>query len=123
MGLTVTTDNHPVKVIRKEKGDYVFYSLMVSSKNAQGEWTNGFVDCQFKKGVDIPNKTKILIKNAFFTASPGRDGRVFVKIMITDYETVDMVEQNPDGSAGNGSADSPWMNIPDGIDTEELPFM
>ena len=64
MGLVIKTDGKPVTVVRQDKTSsqgnaYTQYSLMVSSKNTDGAWVSGFIDAQFKKGVDIANKTKI----------------------------------------------------------------
>lgn len=115
MGLTVTTDDKGVKVIRKDKDwngkTLTFYSLMYASKDKDGNWHNGFIDCTFKKGVDIPNKTKIKIKNGFYVASE-YNGKTYNKVMVIDYEII--------GDAPAMNTDD-FMNIPDGFQ-EELPF-
>lgn len=123
MGLTVTTDNKPVTVVRKDGTSqsgkaYIMYSLMYSFKNGE-EWKNVFVDCAFKKGtdgnpVDIANKTKINITNAFMTGSEF-NGNTKPKIFVLDYE---VVEGNQPAPAPNGDD---FMSIPAGI-SEELPF-
>lgn len=120
MGLTVTTDNKPVTVVRKDGVSqngkaYTMYSLMYSFKNSNEEWKNVFVDCAFKKGTDLANKTKINITNAFMTGSE-YNGNTKPKIFVLDYEVVEGSQPAP---APNG--DMGFMNIPDGID-EELPF-
>ena len=71
MGLKITTDGKPVTVVRQDKTSsqgnaYTQYSVMISSKNTDGTWVNDFIDCSFKKGTNIVNKTKIHINNAFF---------------------------------------------------------
>ena len=123
MGLTVTTDNKPVTVIRKDGVSqsgkaYTMYSLMYSFKNSNEEWKNVFVDCQFKKKdgnpVDIANKTKINITNAFMTGSE-YNGNTKPKIFVLDYEVVEGSQPAP---APNGDG---FMNIPDGI-SDEHPF-
>ena len=120
MGLNVVTDEKPVTVVRKDGVSkagkaYSLYSLMYSYKNGE-EWKNVFVDAQFKKGVDLANKTKITISNAFFTGSE-YNGQTKPKIFALDFKVV--------GGNGNGSnaaeVDNSWMNIGDGIG-EELPF-
>ena len=119
MGLTVTTDNKPVTVVRKDGVSqsgkaYTMYSLMYSFKNGE-EWKNVFVDCAFKKGTDLVNKSKIKITNAFMTGSEF-NGNTKPKIFVLDFEVVEggaapKVEANPDE----------WLNIPDNIDAD-LPF-
>jgi hypothetical protein len=118
MGLTVTTDKSPVTVIRKDGTSqngkaYTMYSLMYSFKNGE-EWKNVFVDCAFKKGTDLANKSKINITNAFMTGSE-YNGNTKPKIFVLDYEVVEGSQPAP---APNGDD---FMSIPDGI-VDELPF-
>ena len=118
MGLTVTTDNKPVTVVRKDGTSqsgkaYTMYSLMYSFKNGE-EWKNVFVDCAFKKGTDLANKSKINITNAFLTGSEF-NGNTKPKIFVLDYEVVEGSQPVP---APNGDD---FMSIPAGI-SEELPF-
>lgn len=119
MGLRILSDDKPVTVVRKDGvskagNRYTMYSLMYSFKNGE-EWKNVFVDCAFKKGTDLVNKSKIKITNAFMTGSEF-NGNTKPKIFVLDYEVVEggtapKVETSPDE----------WMNIPDNI-AEDLPF-
>ena len=106
--MTITSDK-PEMIFRDDKGEYPRYSIGVSSKTQEGDWIKGYVPCKFKKGVDIPNMTKILIKNSFYSVSKGQKYN-FVSIMITDYEVVE-----------EGKTSDDFMDIPSGIE-EELPF-
>ena len=122
MGLTVTTDNKPVTVVRKDGVSqsgkaYTMYSRMYSFKNSNEEWKNVFVDAQFRKGTDLANKSKINITNAFMTGSE-YNGNTKPKIFVLDYTVVEGGNQpapTPNGDMG-------FINIPDGID-DGLPFM
>lgn len=124
MGLTVTTDNKPVTVVRKDGVSqsgkaYTMYSLMYPFKNANDEYENVFVNAQFRKGTDLANKTKISITNAFMTGNKvNRNGKLVVepKIFVLDYE---VVEGNQPTPAPN---DNEWLNIPDNLDDSSLPF-
>ena len=126
MGLTVTTDKKPVTVVRKDGVSqsgkaYTMYSLMYSFKNSNEEWKNVFVDAQFKKKdenpVDIANKTKIKITNAFMTGSE-YNGNTKPKIFVLDYEVVEGGNQPAPAPSGDD-----FMSIPDGIDDlDGLPF-
>ena len=120
MGLTVTTDNKPVTVVRKDGVSqngkaYTMYSLMYSFKNSNEEWKNVFVDAQFRKGTDLANKTKINITNAFMTGSE-YNGNTKPKIFVLDYE---VVEGNQPAPAPSGDMD--FMKIDADLD-EGLPF-
>ena len=117
MGLQITTDEKGVKVIRQDKTSqngtpYTRYSLMVSSKDGD-EWVNGFIDCAFPKGTDIPNKSIIQIKNAFYLTSKYQD-KVYTKIFIKDFEIVQ-------GDASAQTQNDGWMNVPEG-EQAELPY-
>ena len=119
MGLKVMTDGKPVTVYRKEKetqsgGKFVTYSLGISSKDKDGNWVNGFLDCAFKKGVDVPHKAKIDIKNSFFTVSEYNDKK-YIKVFVMEFDIVEGGEA-PKNTDGQG-----FMNIPDGLDSD-LPF-
>ena len=118
MGLVIKTDGKPVMVVRQDKTSsqgnaYTQYSVMISSKLTDGTWINDFIDCAFKKGTNLTNKTKIHINNSFFTISE-YNGKKQKKLFITDF-TVD--GQAPQTSSGDG-----FMNLVDGIENE-LPFM
>lgn len=110
MGLTVKSDDKGVMVFANEKeganGKYTLYSIGVSSKNSNNEWVSGFINVRFKKGVSVPNKTKIKINNAFYTVSKSND-RTYVSLMITDFDNLD---------GGDG-----WVDMSN-VNESELPF-
>lgn len=95
MGLTVTADK--VKVYRNDSRNFPTYSIGVSSKNKDGEWVMGFIECKFKKGVELQNKTEIKINNAFYVVEEYKEKK-YVKLMITDFNTTDdSFMEVPDG--------------------------
>lgn len=106
--MTITSDK-PEMIFRDDKGKFPRYSIGVSSKTPEGDWIKGYVPCKFKKGVEVENMTKILIKNSFYSVSKGEKYN-FVSIMITDFEVIEEEKSSDD-----------FMNIPSGIE-EELPF-
>ena len=110
MSIKVTTDEKGVMVFANEKeganGKYTLYSIGVSSKDQNNQWVSGFISVRFKKGVSVPNKTKIKINNAFYTVSKSGD-KTYVSLMITDFVSLDN---------GEGFVDMSH------IDDSELPF-
>lgn len=116
MGLVVSSDEKGVRIFAKENegpnGKFTLYSLGVNSKNQNGEWVNGYINCKFKKGVSVPNKTKIKIDRAFFVATKSGN-KSFTHLMITDFSVID--EGADQGSDG-------FVNIPEGIEDEQ-PFL
>jgi len=122
MGLTITTDDRGVKVIRQDKTSangtpYTTYALMVSSKNGE-EWVNGFIDCAFPKGTDLANKTIIKIKNAFPMVSK-YNNKTYTKIFVKEFEVTEAGTPTPTSNTQT-DADG-FVNVPEGIQ-EELPF-
>ena len=116
MGLKIVTDEKPVKVIRKDGtskagNPYTLYSLMYPYKDGD-EWKNVFLDAQFRKGTDIANKAKILVKDAFLTGSEF-GGNTKPKVFVLDYELAE-------GGEPKSSGDD-FMIIPDEVD-EMCPF-
>lgn len=119
MGLKITTDDKGVMIFRQDKTSqsgtpYTQYSMGVSSKDTNGEWVNGFVECGFKKGVEVPNKSKISINNAFYTVNE-YNSKKYYKVMITDFNILESGQAAPVAPADG------FVNVPDGID-EDLPF-
>lgn len=54
-------------VFRNAVADKVYYKLGLSHKKLGGTYENGYITVQFKSGVDIPNATKIYLKQAWLT--------------------------------------------------------
>lgn len=114
MGLTVKSDNKGVMVFANEKeganGKITLYSIGVSSKDINGGWVNGFINVRFKKGVEVANKSKIKINNAFYVVNKSGD-KAYVSLMITDFENLSEGSNSDDGFID-------MSNIKD----DELPF-
>ena len=119
MGLIVKTDEKGVKIFANEKkgpnGSFTSYCVGINTKNISGDgWTSGYINCRFKKGIEVPNKTKIKINSAFFMATKS-GGRTYTNLMITDFDVLEP------GDSAAGDADS-FMKIPEGVD-EDVPFL
>lgn len=96
-------------IFRNEKG---FYSTSISKgrKNAEGktEYDNTYINVGFKKGVDIPNKTKINIINGWLTFDKyEKDGNStsYFKIFVSDYEIVGAIPTSKNEIVGAGYED------------------
>ena len=119
MGLTVTTDDKGVRVFANEKTTsdgkkFLLYSIAISSKDKDGRWANGYLNCRFKKDVVVNNKAKIKINNAFFTVSKS-NGKAYTPLMITDFEVLE------EGEAG-ATVDGDGFVSMEGINDSDLPF-
>lgn len=57
--------NKDEMIFRKDFNDKPSYSLGLSKKDKEGNYINGFIKVNFKKGTELKNKTKIKIKDAW----------------------------------------------------------
>ena len=80
-------------VFVKEFDGRKIYSIGLSKKNKNGSYENGFMSARFKKDVEIANKTRIKIKEAFLSFNV-KDNKTFPYIFINDYEIIS--ETNPE---------------------------
>ena len=126
MGLKITTEQTPVTIYVNERqtqnGTFKTYSIGVSSKDKDGNWVNGFLPCNFRKGTEIANKSKINISNSFptvrkYTDKTGTE-RTEIGIFVLDYEVVEGGQPQPTAASNNND----WLNIPDNLDDSSLPF-
>lgn len=96
------------------KSDKGFYSTSMSKKKADNTgYESAYINVAFKKGVYIPNKTLINIKNAFLTFDKTeKDGKsnTYYKIFVTDYEV----------ASNNGAQAAPANTT--FSSTDDLPF-
>lgn len=69
--------NKKVKVYRNEYNDKAVYSVGASKKNASGEVEYAYKPVRFRKGVELQNKTEIVIKEGWedFTNFTTKDGK------------------------------------------------
>lgn len=121
MGLKAITDGRPVTVFANEKetqngGKFTAYSIGIASKDRDGNWVNGYIDCQFKKGVVIESKSKINITNSFYTVNE-YNGKNYIKLFILEFETV----ESPIPTPVPATSYSGFVDIPPELD-DELPF-
>lgn len=126
MGIKLTSDDRGVKIFRKDGtsssgNPYTLYSMSVSSKDIKGEWVNGYLDCAFKKGVEVNNKALIKINNAFPTVNE-YNGKKTIRYMITDFEVLEQDDAPPEQVSLDSVANDGFMNIPDNVDDDAMPF-
>lgn len=121
MGLKITTDDKGVRIWRVDKvssngNPYTRYFTKVSSRDGD-EWVSAFIDVLFPKGTNIADKTDILIKDAFYLVSKYQD-KTSMKLYIKEWEVFGVA---PESQIGKTDSDG-FMNVPEGIDEDELPF-
>ena len=78
-------------IFRKDYEGKVIYSKSISHKLQDGSWEHGYIPVRFPKGVNIANKTKIKIKEAwddFYI----KEGKTNVYYFINKFELADDLE-------------------------------
>lgn len=74
-------------VFRKDYNGKPSYSLGLSKKDKDGKYINGYVKVNFKKGVELNNKSKIKIKNAWLDFYKDNE-KTIPTIFINEFEIV-----------------------------------
>lgn len=116
--------NKEEMIFRKDYNGKPIYSIGLSKKKKDGNYENGYMVANFKEGTDIPNKSKITIKQAWLSFYL-KDKQTIPTIFINDYELVEnpepKKEENPFEDFGNSiktEANFEQIEIKD----EDLPF-
>ena len=86
------TSDRPIQIYRFEDGDKVKYTFGVGKKKLDSnEYDNAFYPIQFKQGVSIPDKSKIIVKKAWLSfyswEYQGKKGNTFY-VMCSEFDLV-----------------------------------
>lgn len=123
--MQITSDREEM-VFRQEKDNKRFYFIGLSRKDQNGNYINGYITAVFKKDVDIPNQTKIKIKEAWLGFNV-KDKKTYPHIFINDFEIVEHKEQhkeekNPFEEFGNSIKTDFDFGEQIQIEDSDLPF-
>lgn len=58
-------EEYPVKVFMKEYEGKKFYRLGLSKKDMNGNFVNGYIDCRFRKDVEVDTDKKIYLQDCW----------------------------------------------------------
>lgn len=94
------------------------YSIGLSKKDIAGNYINGYMSCRFRKGEHIPNKTNIIIKDAWLDFSVSNK-KTYPCIFINEYE---LVNENKEEKVEETKDYYEEMGKEVEIDPNELPF-
>lgn len=106
-------------VFRKDFENNVTYSLGLSKKDKNNNYVNGYINVVFKKGIDLQNKTKIKIKEAWLSFNQ-KENRTYPYIFINDFDVVE--EKDPFKEFGESIKTEFDTGKQIQIDPEDLPF-
>ena len=98
-------ENEELMIFKNNQG---YYSIGLSRKDRNGKYFNGYFPCQFKKDVELDNKTRIIVKNAFMSFYL-KDEKTMAYIMITDF---DIKEKEENYAKLKGDVEIDESNLP-----------
>lgn len=104
-----------VMVFRTDNEYGTFYNLGLSKKAKDGSYINGYMPCQFKKGVELENQTKIYIKKAWLTFYL-KDKVTNPYVFISEFETLENTIKE------NHVDLNPYEEMGQEIQDDDLPF-
>ena len=106
---------YPVMIFKTVNDGKTFYNLGLSRKDAEGNYINGYINCRFKKDVELEDKTKIMIKKAFLTFYL-KDKITVPYIFISEFDLVDTSIK----TMKNEAVEDPYKDFGSSITAEEL---
>lgn len=77
-------------IFRNDYEGRAYYKIGLSKKDENGNYINGYMDCRFKSGTDLPNNTKIEIKKAWIGFGV-KDKKTYPHIFISEFNVVSEV--------------------------------
>lgn len=85
--MNIQTDKMQM-IFRKDTEYGTTYTMGMSKKKQDGNYENAYFPVQFKKNVELENKTNIYIKDAWLSFFKTKDMRTIFYIFINDFNTV-----------------------------------
>lgn len=113
---------YPVMIFRKDNK----YTVGISNKKQDGSYENAYFPIQFNRGVELEDKTKIYIKNAWLSfykwEHEGKKGTTFF-IKCSDFETIDQTIERIKKENSEEPQDDPYSMFGNSVTVEELDQM
>ena len=106
-------------IFRKDYDGKPSYSLGLSKRKQGGTYENGYIKACFKQGVELQDKTKIKIKDAWLNFNVV-EKKTYPFIFINEFETEEKKEENPFKDFGNSIKTEVQEQIV--IEDSDLPF-
>lgn len=98
-----------IMIFKNDKG---FYSKGVSKKMQDGTYQKAYFPVQFKKGVELANRTQIEVKNSFLSFYMNKENKPVFYEMIIDFELAN----------GTTTVDTTAINTGNDFNSSELLF-
>lgn len=117
------SNENAVMIFKREYEGNTFYSVGLSKKNQDGTYTNGYMPCQFKKGVSVENQTKMYIKKAWLSFYL-KDKETKPYIFISEYKTLDEAMKQGKEAIVEEPKEDPYATFAQEVEIDDsmLPF-
>ena len=96
-------------VFRKERNGNVFHKILIKQKLLDGQYLDAYMLVKFKKGIDLPNKTKIKIRKGFENFYVDKYKNPVFYIQINEFDNID-------------DAVNDYAEAINNVDDDDLPF-
>ena len=83
-------NKYPVMIFRSTYDNKYYYKMGLCKKMQDGKYINGYIMCRFKNGVELEDKTKIYIKNAWLDFYI-KDKETKPYVFVNEFETIEEV--------------------------------
>lgn len=77
-----------VMIFNHEFNGKKYYSIGLGKKDKTDKYINGYINCSFKKGIEIPNKTLVKIKKGWLDFYL-KDKTTVPYVFILEYEIIE----------------------------------
>lgn len=85
--MKVTSDRAET-IYRHDKEDRTIYTMKLVKKNMDGEYENGYILTKFRNGVELDDKSKIKIKDAWLDFYK-KDDKTNISLFVNDFDLED----------------------------------
>lgn len=87
-------NEYPVKVFEREYEGKKYYKLGLSKKDMNGNYMSGYIDCRFRKDVEVDTSKKIYLQDCWLDFYV-KDKKTNLYVFVNKFEYVsDIVKQN-----------------------------
>lgn len=115
--------NKKYRVFKNTYNDRNYYRIQVKQKNYDGQEDIYYINVQFKRNIELPNESDIIIKEAYENIRPNKLDKFngIHYLVITDFEKVENEEQ-AQAQAYKDFQDNLYANENADVDSSQLPF-
>lgn len=73
------------------------YSLAIAKKNGE-KYEYGYIECNFKKGIYIEDKTRLTVTNGWLSFYKNKDGKTVPTVFVNEFEKQEVKQEEEDSN-------------------------